>query len=295
MTFCDVSSKPGELDAFRRIERIDRDTYSAFAPAKLNIRLDVKEKVGDIHALSTTMQTVSLCDHLTFRLEKDSAGTRVEGTFIDNNIIAKTMRELSEHIGRNISCTVVLQKSIPESAGMGGGSSDAATVLKLANKALELHMSPIELEQIARRIGNDVPFFIRGGRSDIKEDGREQKISPEVVPKHYYAIARPNLKLSTRELFSLLDETGKNFETLASERCEDTRKLLELVRTAKTKPIESGITGKGPTVFASYNTYEYSAEIAKKMQWLNGSDKQFDGEIFIARSMKASIGIFSPK
>ena len=168
-----------------------------------------------------------------------------------------------------------MPKTIPVAAGLGGGSADAAAVLRIANTAFGLHMDTEELEEIAREIGNDVSFLLYGGRA-LVEGGKKHSIKEMDTPKLYYVIARPKMKLSTKEMYALHDKTGKDFTELASELCPDTRKALDQIRGENT--VESGVTGKGPTVFGAYKKYNECESVADQLSWL-------DGDIFIERSV----------
>jgi 4-diphosphocytidyl-2-C-methyl-D-erythritol kinase len=155
---------------YRQIIRIDGDTYTASALAKLNIKLSIGEREhGGLHRISSIFQTVSLRDHII--LKKVRAGEEgIEGFVVRENIMAKALDELAIELGmESILCRINATKSIPVAAGMGGGSSDAAAVLRLANRAFGFGMSLEELDKVARRVGNDVSFLLRGGRAHVEE------------------------------------------------------------------------------------------------------------------------------
>ncbi len=264
---------------YRSIIRIGKDSYSACALAKLNITLSIgkKEKNG-FHNLSSTMQAISLHDFITLTKTKPGK-SEILGYFIKENLIEKALEALSANTGKELPCRIEVAKTIPAAAGLGGGSSDAATVLRLANKAFDLSLGIEELEEVAQKVGNDVSFLLHGGRA-LVTGSKEHRIKRMKVPSLYYVVARPLMELSTREMYDLHDRTGKSFLELASEMCPDTRKLLALVK--KHNPVESGITGKGPTVFAGYKSYGECRSVAESMAWLKG-------DVFIARSVERFI------
>jgi 4-diphosphocytidyl-2C-methyl-D-erythritol kinase len=251
------------------------DFYSTFAPAKLNIRLFIgKTEVGTgLHVTETTMQTISLRDFVLLRKVEGGKG-EVDGCEnIKDNIATRTIGLLSDYVNRELGCRITIVKKIPDSAGMGGGSSDAAAVLRLANKAFGLGLGTKELEVVGRRVGNDVAFLLYGGRAELK-GGREQMITKKAFEKLYYVTATPNMKLSTAGMYEEHDKTGKNFTQLASEKCADTARLLEELRKDPNDPQapkEAGLTGKGPTVFAGYAKEEDAIGAAAKLGWLEGS------------------------
>jgi 4-diphosphocytidyl-2-C-methyl-D-erythritol kinase len=274
-----LPSKYPEDNAYRSIARVGKESYSAYAPAKLNITLSIgKREESGYHKLSSIMQTISLHDSIT--LTKTKPGEEeVLGYFIKENLIEKALEALSAKVGKELHCRIEVAKTIPAAAGLGGGSSDAATVLRLANRAFGLRLGLNELEEAAQEVGNDVSFLLQGGRA-LVVGGREHRIKQMAVPDLYYVVARPLMELSTKEMYDLHDKTGKSFLELSIGMCPDTKKLLALVK--RYNPVESGITGKGPTVFAGYRTYGECRRIAESMTWL-------DGDVFIARSVEKLI------
>lgn len=264
---------------YRTITKLSSNTYSGCALAKLNITLSIgsKDRTG-FHKVSSIMQAVSLHDRIT--LKKVTAGHGgIEGYVVKDNIISKTLEELSKEVGKKLHCRINLQKTIPMAAGLAGGSSDAAAVLRIANQAFGLDMGLHDLEKVAQKVGNDVSFLLYGGRAMVV-GAKEHKITPMEVPDLYYIIARPRMELSTKRMYELYDKTGKDFTELACELCPDTERLLSQAR--KAHPAESGVTGKGPTVFAAYKTYKECESVSRNMSWL-------DGDIFIERAVRAFI------
>ncbi len=260
---------------YRTITKLDNNTYSAYALAKLNITLSIgKKESNGFHNISSVMQTISLCDMITLkRVEIGKGG--MEGRIINENLVETTIENLSTYVNKKLSCRISISKAIPIFAGLGGGSSDAAAVLRIANKAFNLELKLEELDDIASGIGNDVPFLLHGGRATVN-GSLKHKIKQITSPNLYYAITRPKLKLNTRDMYNLHDKTGKTFTELASEICSDTKKLIEELK--RSNPTEIGVTGKGPTVFAGYKTYSECKTAINKLLW-------FDGEIFIETSV----------
>lgn len=253
-----------------------KNGFLAKAPAKLNITLSIGEKdpKNGYHHIESTIQAVTLFDYI--EMEKTTAGeVSIEGCSVEDNLIGKAMRILEEKSKKKLPAKITCHKVIPQAAGMGGGSSDAAATLKLANKLFELNYSNETLEGLASELGNDVAFFVRGGRAKISGT-KKHSITELEVPKLYYLIARPHKRLSTAQMYKLHDETKKSFIEIATSFCPEIPKLLEQM---KKNSVESGLTGKGPTVFASYKTYKECAEAEKKVLWLNG-------DIFIARALE---------
>lgn len=249
-------------------------SYSACALAKLNISLSIGERDSSgMHEVSGVFQTISLHDRVGLR-RTSGREAGIEGPVVEDNIVAKALDELSKEAGRRLDCRVTIAKSIPMAAGMGGGSSDAAAVLRLANRAFALGMGVAELQRVAERVGNDVSFLLYGGRAEVKGTA-SHTIRRLRSPRIYYLVAHPGMELSTREMYALHDRTGKGFTELASELCPDTARLL---REMKPGSAECGVTGKGPTVFAGYRTFAQCREASGRISW-------FKGDAFIERAI----------
>lgn len=258
-----------------KIIKTDNTTFVAFAPAKLNIDLFIgNTDSSGMHEITSIMQAISLHDTITLSIF-NSGGIHISGFVIKDNILLKALSVLQKHIGKELNCLIRVDKSIPIGAGMGGGSSDAAAVLRLANVAFGLGLDIIELESIASNIGNDVAFLLHGGRAKVGGSLKHNIIEMD-VPNINYLIARPNMELSTKTMYKLHDESGKSFKELASDLCPDTKRLL--FDLSKTSPIEFGITGKGPTVFAGYKRYNECIAAMESINW-------FKDDIFIEHSI----------
>ncbi|MCL5112310.1 MAG: hypothetical protein M1500_01160 [Candidatus Marsarchaeota archaeon] len=199
---------------------------------------------------------------------------RVEGCFIEDNCIPLVINALSEEVDEKIYCRVVLHKVIPFASGLGGGSSDAAAVLKALNKLYMFGLSTKELERVGRSVGSDVPFFFHGGRAKIK-GASVQEITELKSPNLFYVLARPHKRLITKEMYMEHDATGKSFLELATKKCPEIPALLHQFGK---DAVEKGLTGKGPTVFAGFHDYASCERASRKVAWLNG-------DIFIAKAL----------
>ena len=258
-----------------QIIKIGGGRLLGLAPAKLNITLSIgrlDDQTG-YHQISSIMQSVSLFDYVTF---EKSDETRIYGSQISGNIVESALEKLSSHSGRRITAHITCHKVIPSAAGMGGGSSDAAMVLNLANIAYGLGLTRSELQDVAHSVGNDVAFLVNGGRAKV-EGSKKHTITGIEVPDLHYAIAHPRIEMSTREMYAEFDRSGKNFAEIASARCPDINRLISELKPGSE---ECGMTGKGPTVFAGYKSYSLAYEsIRKVLEW-------FKDDVFIASSLQ---------
>tara|TARA_B100000963_G_scaffold355409_1_gene373616 strand:- start:2871 stop:3713 length:843 start_codon:yes stop_codon:yes gene_type:complete len=153
---------------------------TVFAPAKLNFSLQILGKREDgFHELKTLMVPVAgLCDRLeinpseSFELETGNA----EVGPVETNLVTRALRLFEQSTGRRCSYRIKLEKHIPSGAGLGGGSSDAAAVLRALNEVEKAGLGNAELEEMAALLGSDVPFFLRDspcwcrGRGEVLEE-----------------------------------------------------------------------------------------------------------------------------
>ena len=177
------------------------------APAKINWYLNIGAKRPDgYHDIQTVMQTIPLCDTLRFSKRDDKTiGISVDGMSEgipcnENNLIYRAAVALGV-CGVDISLT----KRIPSQAGLGGGSSDAASTLVALNTMFELGKTKSELVDIAAKLGSDVPFFVHGGACVVGGMG-EEVIPLEPVTSYRIAIIKHSAGLSTKDVFNRFDD-----------------------------------------------------------------------------------------
>jgi len=140
-------------------------TVEIKAWAKINLTLEVLGRRTDgYHEVRTVLQTISLCDLLSFEpsdsLELECSEPELAG---QDNLVWKAAEALRVITGRDLGVKIRLQKGIPASMGLGGGSSDAAASLTGINAFLDLGLDASELQEVAAALGSDVPFFLKGG------------------------------------------------------------------------------------------------------------------------------------
>ncbi len=183
------------------------------ARAKINWTLDVVGVLPNgYHDLDMLMQSVTLCDTMTIE-DAETCTLAVamgEGAFApaeESNLVLRAAAALKRETGCQKSARMTLRKFIPISAGMGGGSSDAAAALVGLNKLWDLGLSEDDLERIGLSIGADVPFCIRGGLQ--RAQGVGERLTPVALHHELYLVAfQPCLGLSTKEVFTSLHEDG---------------------------------------------------------------------------------------
>ena len=173
------------------------------APAKINLALVVGPVRDDgKHEVLTVLQRIDVVD----RIELDDAtALRIEG-FPGDTLVRSALEELARSAGVEPRWRVRIEKAIPVAAGLGGGSSDAATALRLANQTLDEPVPSDELSRIAAGIGADVPFFLVDGPQLGRGDGSE--LEPLDLPQDFWVLVllpRAATKTSTRDVYAAFD------------------------------------------------------------------------------------------
>lgn len=147
-----------------------------YAPAKINLVLEVLGKDGDYHRVSSIVQSVDLCDVLNFQLDEEICFECDEPSLKSDNLVTQAATLLKESTKCSLGARIKLRKHIPWGVGLGGGSSDAAATLLALNELWGLGLGLSELVRLASKLGSDVPFFIHKGTALI--EGKGEKVTP---------------------------------------------------------------------------------------------------------------------
>jgi 4-diphosphocytidyl-2-C-methyl-D-erythritol kinase len=241
------------------------------APAKLNLFLHITGRRADgYHLLQSVFMLLDWCDTLHFELRLgDKTGGKISREDLstplpDDDLVMKAAQALQATTGTTMGAHIRIAKSIPAQAGMGGGSSDAATTLLALNRLWKLNLSKQQLAQIGLKLGADVPFFIHGDNAWV--EGIGEQISPVEVPKAHFLVVKPESGLSTQSIFNdagLKRDSqnaiisgfaanpfgfGRNdLQAVAQELCPDVSTALNLLENLGLQP---RMTGSGSAVFA---------------------------------------------
>lgn len=231
-------------------------------PAKINRFLSVGPLDSrGYHPLRTIFQAISLHDTVT--IETGATGFSCDWPDMpEENTMTKSLRLLSEY--RDLPpVSLTLAKRIPAESGLGGGSSNAAGVLRGMQKVLAAPLEDRELHDIAAAVGADVPFFLIGGRA--KGEGYGTRLTPlPDAPPEWLVVARPEVGVSTKEAYACLDARPyewqpfpeddalyNDFERVAPCECLDLIERLQ-VRGAE----RAGLSGSGSAVFGIFRSEE---------------------------------------
>lgn len=216
-----------------------RRTLSLAAPAKVNLALSVgapSANHGGLHPISSWMVTIDLADDLTLtRLEEDSlslyailwaadAKRRSEIDWsVTRDLAVRAHLALQSHVGRELPVKLKLEKRIPVGGGLGGGSSNAAAMLRGVNALFDLGLDDATLARIGATLGSDVPFLVRGGSAIVEGAGDSIEHHAE-VPELHLVIVLPGVACPTGPVYGAFDRLrpgaaidGRRVRALAAE------------------------------------------------------------------------------
>jgi 4-diphosphocytidyl-2-C-methyl-D-erythritol kinase len=178
-----------------------------YAPAKINLVLEVLGKYDGYHQISSIFQTINLCDTLRFQLAERISFKCSEPSLERNNLVTEAATLLKNATKYNKGGRIELGKNIPWGVGLGGGSSDAASTLLALNKLWELKLPVSELVHLAAKLGSDVPFFIYGGTALVEGKGEKVTPLPSLPPTWFVLLVPPLAKIQdkAKQLYSRLD------------------------------------------------------------------------------------------
>lgn len=180
-----------------------KSLYDVPAPAKLNLFLHITGRQPDgYHLLQSVFMLIDWCDTLHFEKRPGGGISREDLTMAlpDNDLITRAAHLLQNHTGCTDGVHIAVEKQIPAQAGMGGGSSDAASCLLALNRLWKLKLNLSELEQLGLKLGADVPFFLRGRNAWV--EGIGEKITPIDLPAAHFWVIKPPTGLETSQIFA---------------------------------------------------------------------------------------------
>jgi 4-diphosphocytidyl-2-C-methyl-D-erythritol kinase len=226
-----------------------KNVISLKAPAKVNLFLEILGKRDDgYHEIETIMQEIDLADSLQF--EETQEGVKLECNdknipVNQDNLVCKAANLILEECGIKKGVLINLEKNIPVGAGLGGGSSDAATTLKALNSLWKVGLSNEELMEFAAKLGSDIPFFINGKTSLCR--GRGELIAPvEVRSRMDYIILFPRVHISTETIY-------KNLKIDLTKKRKDVSFFLDALKYSEVASISKLLFNRlEEVIFATY-------------------------------------------
>lgn len=256
------------------------------APAKLNLFLHVVGRQPDgYHALQTLFQLIELNDRIGLRPRQDGVIERVSGmadVAPERDLTVRAARSLQQHTGVTLGTDLHVIKHIPAGGGLGGGSSDAATVLLGLNRLWETQLSIDELARLGLDLGADVPLFVRG--ASAWGEGRGERLQPVSLPPRWFLVIHPGVAVSTAEIFQAPELTrNSSLITIRAAAVDQTRNDCEPVVRARYPEVAAALdwldaqmqahgaragarlTGTGACIFASFEREQDARRIAQRV------------------------------
>ncbi|MHC8442031.1 MAG: 4-(cytidine 5'-diphospho)-2-C-methyl-D-erythritol kinase, partial [Candidatus Eutrophobiaceae bacterium] len=246
------------------------------APAKLNLFLRITGRRPDgLHSLQTVFQLIDLCDELTLCVREDGKihGQHTLDTVAPkNDLCLRAAQLLKEETGCPLGVNIHLKKRIPMGGGLGGGSSDAATVLLALNHLWDLHLDSDLLQALGLRLGADVPVFAYGHTAWA--EGVGEQLRRIDLPQTWYLVIHPNAHVETKRVFHdprLTRDSQKITMqrfldgTVGNNDCEAVvRRLYPSVAEALDwlgQRADASLTGTGSCVFSSFAAPDLARKI----------------------------------
>lgn len=246
------------------------------APSKINLFLHILGQRPDgYHDIQTVFQFVDWCDELNFHLRDDgriNLNPELFGVQDADNLIVKAAHALQQHADCQLGADIILNKNIPMGAGLGGGSSDAATTLLALNQLWKLNLDLDQLTEIGVELGADVPVFVHG--HSAWAEGIGDKLTPIILPEPWYLLAMPPCHVMTGSLYQdprlrrdnkpltigsyHLGDGVNDFTPIVREDFPQVGQALDWLNQHG----QGYMTGSGGTCFAQFDSAEEASRIA---------------------------------
>lgn len=259
----------------------DADVWTRWpAPAKLNLFLHIVGRRDDgYHLLQTAFQLLDWGDEVRLRVRDDGEIHRVDplpGVPDDLDLGVRAARALKRASGCRLGADIEIAKRVPIGGGLGGGSSDAATVLVALNALWRTDLDDDALAEIALGLGADVPVFVRG--LSAWAEGIGERLTPLELPERWFVVVDPGVSVPTRELFQVPEltrnspqltiplfvsgaPTGNAFQPVVRGRFPAVAAALDWLG----RHGEARLSGSGGAVFAAVGSREAGEAFLRDM------------------------------
>jgi 4-diphosphocytidyl-2-C-methyl-D-erythritol kinase len=259
--------------------------YDVPAPAKLNLFLHVTGRRDDgYHLLQSVFMLIDWCDTLHFERRSDGQVLRQDLSvkLPAEDLITRAARILQKHTGCKDGAAIAIEKRIPSQAGMGGGSSDAASCLLALNRLWDLKLPLQTLEHLGLQLGADVPFFLKGHNAWV--EGVGEQITPVTLPPARFCVIKPAAGLETAQIFRdphlnratnpaiisdfAADHYGfghNDLQPVAEVLCPEVSQALQCLKSAG---MNGKMTGSGSAVFSRCHGPSQSNLVQVPERWL---------------------------
>ena len=254
-------------------------TITLPAPPKLNLFLHITGRRDDgYHNLQTLFQLLDGGDELTFTAtenSKISLSPQIEGVAENDNLIVRAALILQQESNYSQGCIIKLNKKLPMGAGLGGGSSNAATTLLALNKLWGCNFPLKKLAELGAQLGADVPVFVEGNSAFA--EGVGEQLTPVEISESWYLVVTPNCTVSTEKIFSnpqltrnsapikiraLSEEQYRNdCQAIVEKLHPQVKEVVEWLETYS----EPLMTGTGSSVFCRWATEAQAKEVLSRV------------------------------
>jgi 4-diphosphocytidyl-2-C-methyl-D-erythritol kinase len=264
------------------------------APAKLNLFLHITGRRDDgYHLLQTVFQFLDYCDEIELNLRDDGKIKRLSGlesVKAEDDLVIQAANLLKAHTNAEQGVEISVRKKLPVGGGLGGGSSDAATVLVGLNSLWDCGLAVDELAELGLQLGADVPVFVRGYAAWA--EGVGEVLEPITLDENWFVVVHPNVFVSTAEIFSdqaltrdcepckiarfLGGQVSNVFEPVVRNKHPEVAQALDWLSSYS----PARLTGSGSCIFAKFS----DKTVAKKV--LNELPSRWFG--FVAKGLNKS-------
>ncbi len=268
------------------------EMLTVYAPAKVNLVLEVLGKDNGYHRIRSVVQSIDLCDVLNLELDKEIRFECDEPRLRRDNLVTRAVSLFKESTKCDLGARIELRKHIPWGAGLGGGSSDAAATLLSLNELWRLEMPLSRLIRLAFELGSDVPFFIHKGTALVEGKGERVRPQPPLPSTSFVLLVPPLPKVpdKTKQMYSSLrvaDFTGGEFveaallslrqgqrpdpdvmfnvfENVAFNLFPGLEKYRRILEEAGAP--QAYLAGSGPCLFALFSRKEEAADLFSRLK-----------------------------
>ncbi|KPL98813.1 4-(cytidine 5'-diphospho)-2-C-methyl-D-erythritol kinase [Vibrio splendidus] len=250
------------------------------SPAKLNLFLYITgQRDNGYHELQTLFQFVEFGDELTVSANQETSAItitpEIPGVATEDNLIWKAATALQQYTSTSFGADIELKKVLPMGGGIGGGSSNAATVLVALNYLWQLNLSDDQLAEIGLQLGADVPVFVRGHAAFA--EGVGEQLKPANPDEKWYLVVKPQVSIATVDIFThseLTRNTPKRAlaTLLEQEYVNDCEKIVRMLYPEVDKQLSwllqyapSRLTGTGSCVFAEFSSKKEAESVLEQL------------------------------
>ncbi|HAS26638.1 MAG TPA: 4-(cytidine 5'-diphospho)-2-C-methyl-D-erythritol kinase [Vibrio sp.] len=250
------------------------------SPAKLNLFLYITgRRDNGYHELQTLFQFVEFGDELTVSANSETSSItitpEIPGVALEDNLIWKAATALQQYTSTSFGADIELKKVLPMGGGIGGGSSNAATVLVALNYLWQLNLPDDQLAEIGLQLGADVPVFVRGHAAFA--EGVGEQLQPANPDEKWYLVVKPQVSIATVDIFThseLTRNTPKRAlaTLLEQEYVNDCEKIVRMLYPEVDKQLSwllqyapSRLTGTGSCVFAEFSSKKEAESVLEQL------------------------------